>query len=130
LTIQKALNRCAPENRRHGSGHGVVLLVPLVNIVWQFFVVINVAKSLGSEFQNAASPKSLNRAKTRPDHVASWLVAASFLCSHPLFIGRARLLDSLLDKNCRLSPASLRNQQPDRKLSFQPGWANQPAFSF
>jgi len=51
LTIQKALNRCAPENRAMAPGMAWLLLVPLVNIVWQFFVVINVAKSLGSEFQ-------------------------------------------------------------------------------
>ena len=51
LTIQKALNRCAPENRAMAPGMAWLLLVPLVNIVWHFFVVINVAKSLGSEFQ-------------------------------------------------------------------------------
>jgi hypothetical protein len=28
-----------------------LLLVPLLNLVWHFFVVINVAKSLGAEFQ-------------------------------------------------------------------------------
>ncbi len=28
-----------------------LLLVPLLNIIWHFFVVLNVAKSLGAEFQ-------------------------------------------------------------------------------
>src|SRR5476651_603853 len=51
LTVQKALNRCAPENRAMSPGMVWLLLVPLLNIVWSFFVVINVAKSLGAEFQ-------------------------------------------------------------------------------
>lgn len=51
LTLQKALNKCAPENRAMQPGMIWLLLVPLVNLVWQFFVVINMAKSLGAEFQ-------------------------------------------------------------------------------
>jgi hypothetical protein len=50
LTLQKALNRCAPENRAMAPGLVWLLLIPLVNIVWHFFVVINIAKSLGAEF--------------------------------------------------------------------------------
>ena len=51
LTLQKALNRCAPENRAMAPGLVWLLLVPLLNIVWGFFVVINMSKSLGAEFQ-------------------------------------------------------------------------------
>jgi hypothetical protein len=51
LTLQKALNRCSPENRAMAPGMVWLMLIPLVNIVWQFFIVINVAKSLGAEFQ-------------------------------------------------------------------------------
>jgi len=51
LTLQKALNKCAPENRAMQPGMLWLLLVPLVNIVWSFFVVLNMAKSLGAEFQ-------------------------------------------------------------------------------
>jgi|ERR1019366_4932309 hypothetical protein len=51
LTLQKALNKCAPENRAMQPAMTWLLLVPLVNLVWQFFVVINMAKSLGAEFQ-------------------------------------------------------------------------------
>ncbi len=51
LTLQKALNKCAPENRAMQPGMLWLLLVPLVNLVWSFFVVINMAKSLGAEFQ-------------------------------------------------------------------------------
>jgi hypothetical protein len=51
LTLQKALNRCSPENRAMAPGMVWLMLIPLFNIVWHFFVVINVAKSLGAEFQ-------------------------------------------------------------------------------
>ena len=51
LSLQKALNRCAPENRAMQPGMVWLLFVPLLNIVWHFFVVMNMAKSLGAEFQ-------------------------------------------------------------------------------
>lgn len=51
LTLQKTLNKCAPENRAMQPGMVWLMLVPLVNLVWGFFVVINMAKSLGAEFQ-------------------------------------------------------------------------------
>jgi len=51
LTLQKALNRCAPENRAMEPGMIWLLLIPCVNMVWHFFVVLNLAKSLGAEFQ-------------------------------------------------------------------------------
>ena len=51
LTLQKALNRCSPENRAMAPAMVWLMLIPLFNLVWQFFVVLNVAKSLGAEFQ-------------------------------------------------------------------------------
>lgn len=51
LTLQKAFSRCSPENRAMAPGLVWLLLIPLVNIVWHFFVVLNLAKSLGAEFQ-------------------------------------------------------------------------------
>ena len=51
LTLQKTLSRCAPENRAMAPGMVWLMLIPLVNLVWHFFVVLNVAKSLGAEFQ-------------------------------------------------------------------------------
>jgi len=51
LTLQKTLSKCAPENQAMAPGLAWLLLIPLVNMVWHFFVVLNVAKSLGAEFQ-------------------------------------------------------------------------------
>jgi len=60
LTLQKALNRCSPECRAMNPGMVWLMFIPLFNIVWHFFVVMNMAKSLGSEFQKrgvAEDPK-------------------------------------------------------------------------
>ena len=51
LTLQKALNRCSPENRAMAPGLAWLLLIPLINMVWHFFVVLNMAKSLDAEFK-------------------------------------------------------------------------------
>jgi hypothetical protein len=60
LTLQKALNRCSPENRAMPAGQMWLLLIPIFNLVWNFFVVLNMAKSLGAEFTKrgiAAEPE-------------------------------------------------------------------------
>lgn len=60
LTLKKALDRCSPESRAMQPGMVWLLLIPLFNIVWQFLVVINMAKSLGAEFKKrgiAAEPE-------------------------------------------------------------------------
>ena len=50
LTLQKALGRCAPESRAMQPGLIWLLVIPCFGIIWHFFVVINMAKSLGAEF--------------------------------------------------------------------------------
>jgi hypothetical protein len=51
LTLQKALNRCSPECRAMNPPMVWLLFIPLFNIIWHFMVVMNMAKSLGAEFQ-------------------------------------------------------------------------------
>jgi hypothetical protein len=55
-TLQKALNRCAPESRTMTPAHVWLMLIPLFNIVWQFIVVFRVASSLGNEFRRRKIP--------------------------------------------------------------------------
>jgi len=50
LTLQKALNRCAPQNRAMSPGLVWLYLIPLFSLVWHFFIVFNMAKSLHAEF--------------------------------------------------------------------------------
>jgi hypothetical protein len=64
LTLQKAINRCSPESRAMAPGLAWLMLIPLVNIVWHFFVVLNMAKSLGAEFQKRGIPAEPNPGQT------------------------------------------------------------------
>ena len=60
LTVQKALTRCSPESRAMSPGLVWLMLIPLFNLVWHFFLVLNTAKSLGAEFKKRgiAGPES------------------------------------------------------------------------
>jgi hypothetical protein len=60
LTLQKALNRCSPENRAMNPGMVWLMFIPLFNIVWHFFIVVNMAKSLGAEFQKRGMAEEPN----------------------------------------------------------------------
>jgi len=50
LTLQKALSRCSVESRALDPGLVWLTLIPVFNLVWQFFIVTNVATSLHNEF--------------------------------------------------------------------------------
>jgi hypothetical protein len=49
LTLQKALNRVAPERRTMNPPMVWLSLIPLFNAIWNFFVVLALSKSLGAE---------------------------------------------------------------------------------
>ncbi len=56
LTLQKALIRCSFENRTMAPGLVWLQLIPIFNLVWHFFIVINVANSLEKEFEKRGIP--------------------------------------------------------------------------
>jgi hypothetical protein len=51
LTLYRAMNRCSPESRAMDPTLVWLSFIPCFSLVWQFFVVINVSKSLGAEFK-------------------------------------------------------------------------------
>jgi hypothetical protein len=51
LTLSRALNKCSVASRTIQPGTLWLLLIPLVNIVWHFFVVVGMARTLGNEFR-------------------------------------------------------------------------------
>lgn len=51
ITLQKALSRCAPQNRAMPPENSWLLLIPIFNWIWLFIVVGNMAKSLAAEFK-------------------------------------------------------------------------------
>lgn len=51
LTLSRALAKCSPQLRTMQPGMVWLLLIPLFNLVWQFFVVMGLSNSLGNEFR-------------------------------------------------------------------------------
>jgi len=50
LTLQNALQRCSPSSRTLAPGLVWVMLIPLVNLIWHFVVVVKISQSLHNEF--------------------------------------------------------------------------------
>jgi hypothetical protein len=51
LTLSRALSKCSVTSITIEPGMLWLLLVPFVNLVWHFFVVIGLAKTLSNEFK-------------------------------------------------------------------------------
>ncbi len=58
LMLQGALKKCAPTSRTMEPGMVWLLLIPLVNLIWNFFVVTSVAKSLANEYARRGLPSA------------------------------------------------------------------------
>ena len=50
ISLQRALDRCAPESRTVSPGKVWLLLIPGFNLIWQFLLVDHLARSLHNEF--------------------------------------------------------------------------------
>lgn len=61
LTLQHALEKCAPSSRTLSSSSLWLLLIPIFNLLWNFFVILGMAKTLANEFRrrNLPSPEPL-----------------------------------------------------------------------
>jgi hypothetical protein len=56
LTLQKALNQCAPVSRTMEPGLVWLLIIPFVHLVFNFFVVLALSRSLANEFARRGIP--------------------------------------------------------------------------
>ena len=52
LTLRKAVNRCQVQNREISPGSIWLLLIPVFHLIWQFYVVSKISKSLASELKS------------------------------------------------------------------------------
>lgn len=57
LTLSKALAKCSPATRTMQPAMVWLLLIPLFNLIWNFLVVMALAKSLGAEFKARNIPE-------------------------------------------------------------------------
>jgi hypothetical protein len=58
LSIRRALVNCSPATQGMAPDQAWLLLVPLFNLAWHFYVVSAVANSLGIEFKCASVPNA------------------------------------------------------------------------
>jgi hypothetical protein len=56
VTLQNALAKCAPVSRTMEPGMVWLSIIPLFSVIWNFFVVMALAKSLGNEFRRRGVP--------------------------------------------------------------------------
>jgi len=56
LSLRNALERCSPASRTMPPDKAWLLLIPIFNAVWHFFVVSHVAQSLSNEFRSRNVP--------------------------------------------------------------------------
>lgn len=80
MTNQKALNACAEHNRLMQPGMVWLLLIPCVNAIWIYFVVINVPGSLKKEFEDRGRDDGTDYGKTM-GLVAAIMMSANILIS-------------------------------------------------
>jgi hypothetical protein len=91
LTLQKALERCAPQIRTITPGAVWLLLIPLFNLVWMFIVVVRISETLGNEFRR----RKLER-EPSPGQAVGLASCALFLGGFIPFIGILARLAALV----------------------------------
>ena len=61
LTLSSALRKCSVPSRTMRPGLVWLMLIPLFNIIWHFFVVVGLARSVGNEYQARRIPNAQRR---------------------------------------------------------------------
>jgi hypothetical protein len=83
ITLQTTLNQVKPENRKMDPGLVWLALIPLFKIIWQFFIVVNVADSLKAEFAR----RNINVGEDRPGYSIGLTFCILNVCSIIPFLG-------------------------------------------
>ncbi len=77
LTLSRALGKCRPSAKTMEPGMLWLLLIPLFNLIWNFFVVLALAKSLGNEFRLRNIPNQ----ESEPGKTIGMAMAVCGACS-------------------------------------------------
>ena len=91
LTLQRALERCAPGNRTMAPAQVWLLFVPVFNLAWSFVIVNALSESLHREFSRRGLPTVPNPGKSMG---LAWSIL-TLLCAVP-FVGFLTGLPSLV----------------------------------
>lgn len=83
LALQRALQAVSEENRKMAPGQVWLLLIPIFNFIWLFFVVIRIADSFRDEFARLNIPFR----EERPSYGIGLPYAILNVCSLLPFLG-------------------------------------------
>jgi hypothetical protein len=83
LTLFNTLRKCSVPSRTMRPGMVWLMLIPLFNMIWQFFVVQGLAQSVGHEFQ----ARRIQNAEPRPGMPVGMAMCVCTVCAlFPLFL--------------------------------------------
>jgi hypothetical protein len=88
LTLQKALTRCSPRNRTMEPGMVWLMFIPLFNLFWWFYMVINVGNSLKNEFSDRDNDNGSDYGKT----LGIWTMATNLIGSVISNVGQVMMI--------------------------------------
>jgi len=91
LTLRRALHLCAPESRAMSPDSTWLLLIPLFNVVWHFYVVTSVGRTLHNEFEKRGI-----RETARPGQALGLLTSVLWLLTWVPFLRILALLAGLV----------------------------------
>lgn len=92
LTLQRVMEKVSIENRTMAPGNAWLELIPIFNLVWQFFNVIHVSDSLKKEFD----AKGIKISEDRPAYSIGITFCVLSCCSIIPFLGILTGLASLI----------------------------------
>jgi hypothetical protein len=81
--LQRTFEKCSPASRTMSPGKVWLLLIPLFNDLWHFYVVSNLAKSLENEFKSM----KVSNADSQAGKLVGFAMCILFLCSFVPKIG-------------------------------------------
>ncbi|MDE1156229.1 MAG: hypothetical protein PW735_10945 [Acidobacteriaceae bacterium] len=83
LTLQNALKKCAPQSRTMEPPLVWLFMIPVVDIVFHFFIVLALSKSLRNEFSRRGVPG----VEAEPGQALGIAMAVSACCMVVPFLG-------------------------------------------
>lgn len=92
LTLQKLMNRVAPENREMTPGQVWLLLIPIFSIIWMFILVGKIGDSLAKEFK----ARGISDPEERPGYKTGMWYAGLSVASIIPFLGNLAAIGALV----------------------------------
>jgi hypothetical protein len=118
LTLQKALRKCAPQSRTLEPGLVWLYLIPIVNLVIAFIIVLGMAKTLRNEFNR----RGMQVPDREPGQATGLAMAICACCGIVPILGIFALVAHVV----LWIVYWVKIAEYSRMLDFQPQWSPAP----